>query len=88
MYEASPTRVGCKLNVKKPFVVQDHDDMKRQMKKMGVNMQPKNQTEDTAIKIRETLLKKGFDAIEVRKHQYFIPLNQDQVAVFEAKKAN
>jgi N-acetylmuramoyl-L-alanine amidase len=57
------------------------------MRKMGVTMQPKNQTEKTAKKIRETLLKNGYDVIEVRNQQYFIPLNQDQVAVFETKRA-
>lgn len=79
--------VGMKLDVKKPLVVYDQLDLKRQMAKMGVkDVSPGgNQTDKVATKMRETLLKNGYDAIEVQAYSYFIPLKQESVAVFEVK---
>jgi hypothetical protein len=83
---SDPTRIALKIDARKPFVVADQYDMQRQMRKLGVNMGIGNPNDTTARKIRDTLLANGYDAIEVTTFKYFIPLNQDQVAVFETKK--
>lgn len=79
--------VGMKLDVKKPLVVYDQADLKRRMAAMGVNdvKRQGNQTNKVATKMREALLKNGYDAIEVQAHSYFVPLKQESVAVFEVK---
>ena len=79
--------VGMKLDVKRPLVVYDQADLQQQMAAMGVKgvSARSNQTDKVATKIRETLLKNGYDAIEVQAYSYFIPLKQESVAVFEVK---
>lgn len=79
--------IAMKLDVKKPLVVYDQADLKRQMTAMGVKgvVIGGNQTDKVATQMREALLKNGYDAIKVQAYSYFIPLKQDSVAVFQVK---
>ena len=80
-FESNPERLGVMFNVKKPFVVEDLIDLKSRLQKEGICSRDAGPT-----KIRQALMKAGYDAIEVTNVDYFVAFEGKQVAVFEKKK--